>query len=170
MEKKNTVYFGVKSLGQNWSMLSRSSYGKEWLVYTSKTNFFCIAWEKARSTDLYTYGRVNNQNVIFWMNYLFKLIDKKWLTIKTHTAWSRENTWVTAVCHCRELASVKTVIYSAVGPQNEQHMLKGGEWGHLSYFLTSLSIAIKPSGTCTPSCLNRHYKFSLWKRSVINCT
>lgn len=44
--KKKTVYFGLKSLGQNWSMLSRSSYGKEWLVYTSKTFFFVLHGRK----------------------------------------------------------------------------------------------------------------------------
>lgn len=45
-KKKHTVYFGLKSLGQNWSMLSRSSYGKEWLVYTSKTIFFVLHGRK----------------------------------------------------------------------------------------------------------------------------
>lgn len=46
VKKKHTVYFGLKSLGQNWCMLSRSSYGKEWLVYTSKTIFFVLHGRK----------------------------------------------------------------------------------------------------------------------------
>lgn len=60
-----------------------------------------------------------------WMNYHFKLIHKKYSNSKRVVEKTLD------VSLCLALASVmmmlETVIYSAVGPHNEQHMLKGGE-------------------------------------------